>query len=82
MQNKKSLYSELLKPLNITRVFVYRTGKLFLDRGGVSDRKRSAGLTWFVHHGLLMLLGQELTEILSEKKKKIRLWKWILRREP
>lgn len=32
---------ELLKPLNITRVFAYRTVKLFLDTGGVSDRKRS-----------------------------------------
>jgi hypothetical protein len=32
---------ELLKLLNITRVFVYRTVKLFLDTGRVSDRKRS-----------------------------------------
>ena len=32
---------EFLKPLNITRVFVFRTVELFLDRGGVSDHKRS-----------------------------------------
>ena len=32
---------ELLKPLNIMRVFVYRTVKLFLDTGEVRDRKRS-----------------------------------------
>ena len=32
---------ELLKPLNIRRVFVYRTVKLFLVMGGVSDCKRS-----------------------------------------
>ena len=31
---------ELLKPLNITRVFVYLTVKLFFDAGGVSGRKR------------------------------------------
>ena len=30
-----------LKPLNIMRVFLYRTVKLFLDTGRVSDRKRS-----------------------------------------
>ena len=43
---------ELLKPLNITRIFVYRTLKLFLVTGGVglSDRRRSAGLAWFVYH--------------------------------
>jgi hypothetical protein len=28
-----------------------------------------AGLAWFVHHRLLTLLGQKLTEILSENKK-------------
>ena len=32
---------ELLKPLNITLVYVYPTVKLFLDMGGVSDRKKS-----------------------------------------
>ena len=34
---------ELLKPLNILRVFVHRTqyNKLFLYMGGVSDRKQS-----------------------------------------
>ena len=32
----------LLKPLNILHVFVYRTVKLFLDTGGVSDHKRSS----------------------------------------
>ena len=37
----ENYYFELLKPLNITRVFVYRTVKLFLDKGGVSDHKRS-----------------------------------------
>ena len=31
----------LLKPLCNTRVFVYCTVQLFLDMGGVSDRKRS-----------------------------------------
>ena len=31
---------ELLKLLNITCVFVCRTVKLFLDPGGISDRKR------------------------------------------
>jgi hypothetical protein len=31
---------ELLKPLTIMRVFVYRTVKLFLDTGGLNDRKR------------------------------------------
>ena len=30
-----------MKLLNITRVFLYCTVKLFLDMGGVSDRKRS-----------------------------------------
>ena len=30
---------ELLKPLNITRVFVYCTVKLFLNTGEVSDHK-------------------------------------------
>ena len=49
-------------------VFVYRTVKLFLDMEGGSDCKQSSRLTWFVHHRLLKLLGQELTEILSEKK--------------
>ena len=29
------------KPSNFTRAFVYRTVNLFLDTGGVSDRKRS-----------------------------------------
>ena len=48
-------------------VFVYCTVKLLLDTGGVSDRK------------LLMLLGQELTEILSKKSW---LGKWILYQEP
>ena len=38
---ERALIFELLKPLNITRVFVYHTVKLFLDMGGVSDRKRS-----------------------------------------
>ena len=38
---ERARISELLKPLNITRVFVYRTVKLFLETGGVSDRKRS-----------------------------------------
>ena len=31
--------------------------------------KDPTGLMWFVHHGLIMLLGQELTEILFENKK-------------
>ena len=30
--------------------------------------KDPAGLAWFIRYRLLMLLGQELTEILSEKK--------------
>ena len=33
---------ELLKSLNIMRVFVYCTVTLFLDTGGVSDYKRSS----------------------------------------
>lgn len=32
---------DLLKPLKISRVFVYRTVKLFIDTGNVIDRKRS-----------------------------------------
>ena len=60
---------ELPKPLNIMRVFVYRTVKLFLDAGGVRDHKDPADFAWFVRHKLLMLLGQELTKLLSEKKK-------------
>ena len=32
---------ELLKPLNITSVFVHRTVKLFMYTGGVSVRKSS-----------------------------------------
>ena len=65
---------QLLKPLNITSVFVYPTVKLFLDTGGVKD---TAGLARFVRYRLLMLLGQELTEILCKNKKS---WfeKWIL----
>ena len=37
---EKTRMFELLKPLNTTCVFVYHTVKLFLDTGGVSDRKR------------------------------------------
>ena len=40
-----------------------------------------AGLAWYLRRRLLWLLGQELTEILSENKKSW-LGKWILRREP
>ena len=36
--------------------------------------KDLAGLVLFVHHRLLMLLGQELTEILSKNNKKIMAW--------
>lgn len=32
---------DLLKPLKIKRDFVYRTVKLFVDTGGVYDRKKS-----------------------------------------
>jgi hypothetical protein len=52
--------------------FVYHTVKLFLYTRGVSDRKRSGwpcSYAWFICHRLLMLLGHELTEILSENKK-------------
>ena len=38
---KRARIFELLKQLNITRVIVYRTVKLFFDKGGVSGRKRS-----------------------------------------
>ena len=38
---EKAHISELLKLLNIMRVFVYCTVKLFFDMGGVSDHKRS-----------------------------------------
>ena len=31
--------------------------------------KDPADLVWFIHHRLLMLLGKEFTEILSENKK-------------
>ena len=72
---------ELLKLLNITRVFVHRTVKLFFNTGRISDRKRSGCLTWFVRHRVSLLLGQSLTEILYKNKNS---WvrKWILRREP
>ena len=46
-------------------VFVYCTVNLFLNTGGIKDL---ASLTLFVHHRLLKLLGQKLTEILSESK--------------
>ena len=45
---------ELLKPLNITRVFVYRTVKLLLDTGGEETAKDPVGLALFVHHRLLI----------------------------
>jgi hypothetical protein len=69
---------QLLNPLNNVHVFVYRTGKLFLDTGRLSGHKDPAGPS----HGsyatsLLMLLGQESNEILS-KNKKSGLGKWIL----
>ena len=73
---------ELLKPLSIKHVFVYRTVTLYLDTGGVSDRKRSSQLAWFKCHRLLTLLYQELTKILSKKKKKTWFRKWILCQEP
>ena len=73
--------SELLKPLNITRVVVHRTVELNLGTGGVSDRKRAGSLAWFVRHRLLTLSYQELTEILPENKNSW-LGKWTLRREP
>ena len=60
---------ELLKPLNIMCVFVYRTVKMFLETGGVSGRPR------------VVRRPPELTEILSENKRSW-LGKWILRREP
>ena len=41
---------ELLKPLNITRVFVYRTAKLFLDTGGVG----------YIGYRLQVLMGWSL----------------------
>ena len=34
-------FTHALKLLNITLIFVYHTVKLFLDMGGLSDRKRS-----------------------------------------
>ena len=37
---KRAHIFELLKPLNIIFVFVYRTVKLVLDTGGVRDCKR------------------------------------------
>ena len=65
---------QLLNPLNNVHVFVYRTGKLFLDTGRLSGHEDPAGPS----HGsyatsLLMLLGQESNEILS-KNKKIGAW--------
>ena len=41
MRNRNSSIFQLLKPLNITRVFVYRTIELFFGTGGVSNRKKS-----------------------------------------
>ena len=61
-------------------VSVYCTVKLFLDTGEVTI-KDLAGLVWFICQKSLMLLGQELTKILSENKKSW-LRKWILCREP
>jgi hypothetical protein len=40
---------ELLKPLNIMHVFEYRTVKLFLDAGGLSDHKRSSQPRFFLY---------------------------------
>jgi hypothetical protein len=42
--------------------------------------KDPAGLAWFVCHRSLMLLGQELTEILSENKKIMAREKYIVPR--
>ena len=50
-------------------VFVYRTAKLFLGMGRVCKCKTSGRPCMVIHHRLLMLLGQELTKILSKKQK-------------
>ena len=76
-----SLYFWVTKTVKYYVCFcVYCTVKLFLDTGEVTVKDPS-GLAWFVRNRLSMLLGQELTEILSENKKSW-LGKWILRREP
>ena len=48
---------------------MYHTVKLFLDTGGVSNCKRSSQPHMILGHRLLMMLGQELSEILSRKPK-------------
>ena len=50
------------------RVFVYHTVKCFMDTEGVSELYEIRPALWFVRHRLYMLLGQELTEILSKNK--------------
>ena len=54
---------------------------LFLDMRGVNDHKRSSRPCMVPTPQVIMLLGQELTEILS-KNKKSWLRKWILCQEP
>ena len=50
-------------------VYVYHTLKLILDMGGVSDHKRFGQPRMFRMPQFITLLGQKLTEILSENKK-------------
>jgi hypothetical protein len=59
----------LLKPLSITLDLVYRTVTLFLDTGGLNDRKISGRSRVVRAPQLIFAVCQELPEILSENHK-------------
>ena len=69
---------ELLKPLNITSVFVYRTVKLFFEMGGVSECKRSSQ-SHVVHTPQVINVIRSRINKIRLQNKKLWLRKWIFR---